>query len=158
MEGEELRGSVHRRGVRHILGPLGVAAVIAFAMIAASSAAARSGNYWGFNNLSASNPPAGQACSVAGVGGWACTGFNNWDQSDADWRGGHGAFVVGFICGDDGLLWGAPHGGYEGFGVYAAWWSTYCPFTHYNRVAVAHREPSPYGSYNYLQAIWRIWP
>ena len=89
--------------------------------------------------------------------GIECTGWNNWDESDVHWHSGHGRFVPGFICGDDGLLWGPVHGDYESFGTYGAWWATWC-VSHYNRVAVAHYDPSPYGSYNYVHAAWYIWP
>jgi len=103
--------------------------------------------YWGYNNLTASNPPA-NTCpnSAAGI---ACSGSNNWDYSQVHWTQGQSRFVVGFICSSDGLLWGRLMFGDEGFGTYTVLWSTYCP-GHYNRAAVAHVDGA--GSYNYLQA------
>ncbi len=132
-----------------------IVSTVVFAAAIAGSSWAGTSDYWGFNNLSSSNPGAGTACAVAEVGGWACTGFNYWDQSDADWRNYRGYFKVGFICESDGYLWGPEHGGNESYGVYGAWWSTWCP-THYNRVAVAHL-PGDSGQ-NYLQALKSIWP
>jgi hypothetical protein len=104
-------------------------------------------NYWGYNNLTANNPPAG-TCPGA-ISGLACSGWSNWDYSQVDWTSGRSAFAFGFICGYDGILWARPMSGQEAFQTYTVHWYDYCP-THYNRAAVNHR-PNGEGTYNYLQ-------
>ncbi len=147
-----------RHGVRRpACCRVGIAVLGALLALSASATAlARGDHYWGYDNLSHTNPASGTC--PGGAAGLACTGWNNWDESDADWTSGRANFLVGFICQADGLLWGPIHGGNgESFALYGAWWSTWCP-THYNRVAVGHYEPSYDGSYNYLQGRWQIFP
>ena len=105
-------------------------------------------NYFGYANLTASNPPAG-SCISGSTAGLACSGWTDWDYSQAGWNSGQSAFVLGFLCQADLTVWGRPFSGTEGFGTYTAQWSTYCP-GHYNKAAVGHLN-GPYGSYNYLQ-------
>lgn len=105
-------------------------------------------NYWGYGNLTANNPPAGNCPGSAK--GIACSGWDYWDYSRVAWTSGRSAFAFGFICQSDGLLWGRPLSGQESFDTYTVLWSSYCP-THYNRVAVAHLAGGQ-GTYNYLQA------
>jgi hypothetical protein len=110
--------------------------------------------YWGYNNLTASNPPAGSCpSSAAGV---ACSGSQNWDYSEADWNSGNGAWMLGFICQSDGLLHGRVFSGNEAKKTYDWLWSDSCP-THYNRAAVAHISGGS-GTYDYLQARALIFP
>jgi hypothetical protein len=126
-----------------------VGASIAAVAFVASPASATTTNYWGYNNLTASNPPAGTCPgSIAGI---ACSGWNNWDYSQADWNSGSGSFVLGFICSSDGLLHGRVISGTPN--TYTDLWSSDCP-THYNKAAVAHYS----GTYNYLQARALIFP
>ncbi len=131
-----------------------LALLLVLSAIAATGAWAREEVYWPYNYLTKNNPSAGTCPnSAAGV---VCTGWNYWDESDADWNSGTGSFVVGFICSFDGQLWGRLLWGDETPKTYGAWWSSYCP-THYNRAAVAHVEPSYFGTYNYLRARVQIW-
>lgn len=119
-----------------------------------STAFASTTIYWGYDNLTGSNPPA-ETCpgSAAGI---ACSGSNNWDYSEVDWNSGRSSFAGGFICSSNGLLVGRFFDGTETFKTYDMLWSTYCS-THYNKVAVAHINGGP-GSYNYLQARALIFP
>lgn len=59
--------------------------------IVSVSAYATTTIYWGYNNLTQSNPPLG-TCSGNGPG-VACSGFNNWDRSQIQIAGGTGAIV-----------------------------------------------------------------
>jgi hypothetical protein len=122
-------------------------ALIAALVAGVSIAGAATTNYWGYGNLSASNPGAGTCPgSSAGV---ACAGSANWDYSQVGWNSGRSAFSYGFICQSDGLLWGPALSGQESFGTYTALWSSWCP-GHYNKAAVAHLSGGG-GTYNYLQ-------
>jgi len=70
-----------------------VAAATAFLVVCVGSAKATTHIYWGYNNLTASNPPAGTCPnSVAGI---ACSGWGNWDYSQVDWTSGSGYFTFG---------------------------------------------------------------
>jgi hypothetical protein len=122
--------------------------------VSVTAAYATTGTYWGYNNLTSSNPSAGTCTGAAA--GIACSGWNNWDYSEADWNSGQSSWTLGFLCSSDGLIWGRPFYGTETFKVYDVLWSTYCP-THYNKTAVAHINGGP-GSYNYLQARHVIYP
>ena len=104
-------------------------------------------NYWGYDNLTANNPPAGTC--PGSVKGFACSGWDYWDYSQVDWDSGRSAFFFGFVCQSDGLFWGEPMSGQETFKTYTQLWSDYCP-SDYNRVAVTHAGGGA-GTYNYLQ-------
>jgi hypothetical protein len=125
-----------------------VVALVGVALVAgASIARAATTNYWGYGNLSASNPAAGTCPgSPAGV---ACSGWAYWDYSQIGWNSGRSAFAYGFICQSDGVFWGPAFGGSESFGTYSALWSNWCP-SHYNKVAVVHLSGGG-GTYNYVQ-------
>lgn len=113
----------------------------------APAALATTTNYWGYGNLTASNPTAGTCPnSVAGI---ACSGWAEWDYSQVGWNSGRSAFGFGFICQSDGYLWGPLMNGSESFGTYTALWSDWCP-GHYNKAAVTHLSGGA-GTYNYLQ-------
>lgn len=128
--------------------------VVVLLAISATAAVASTTNYWGYNNLTASNPPAGTCPgSVAGI---ACSGSNNWDYSQVGWTSGRSSFTVGFICSSNGLLVGRLLSGSEAFGTYTVLWSNYCS-THYNKAAVAHINGGSQ-TYNYLQARALIFP
>lgn len=127
-----------------LMASVGVA-VLAFWV---SGAMATTVNYWGYDNLTSSNPPAGTCPgSAAGI---ACSGSNNWDYSQVDWTSGRSSFTFGFICSSNGLLIGRLMSGSEAFNTYTLKWSDACP-GHYNKAAVAHVNGGS-GSYNYLQA------
>lgn len=70
---------------------IAVLAVLA-ALIGAAAASATTTTYWGFNNLTESNPPLNTQCPMDGSG-VACSGFNNWDRSQIQIAGGTGATV-----------------------------------------------------------------
>jgi hypothetical protein len=106
-------------------------------------------NYFGYANLTANNPPA-SSCFSGSASGLACSGWTDWDYSQAGWNSGQSAWALGFLCQADGLVHGRLFYGTEGFGTYTAQWSDYCP-GHYNRAAVEHVNGGN-GSYNYLQA------
>jgi hypothetical protein len=126
-----------------------IAVIAAFSLGAFVPAAlATTVNYFGYANLTASNPPA-SSCFSGSVAGLACTGWTQWDYSQADWNSGQSAWALGFLCSADGLVHGRLFSGLEVFKTYTAQWSDYCP-GHYNRVAVEHVH-GDYGSYNYLQ-------
>jgi|SRR5579885_970289 len=148
-----MRSAFSRAGSRFRFFAL-AGATVATALVLAAVAGATTTAYWGYNNLTASNPPAG-TCPGA-VAGIACDGWNNWDYSEADWNSGRSSWTLGFICQSDGLLWGHLYSGSETFKTYDQLWSTYCP-THYNRTAVAHVNGGS-ESYNYLQARSVIYP
>jgi hypothetical protein len=111
--------------------------------------------YWGYNNLTSSNPPA-NTCFSGSAAGIACSGWNNWDYSEADWTSGRSSWTLGLLCQSDGLIHGKLFYGSETFKTYDVLWSTYCP-THYNRDAVAHINGGTQ-TYNYLQARDVIYP
>jgi len=134
---------------------LGAAVAVAALTVGVSAAFGTTVVYWGYNNLTHSNPPAG-TCPGA-VSGIACSGWNNWDYSEADWNSGRSAWTLGFWCQSDGLIHGKLFFGNETFKTYDQLWSTWCP-THYNKVAVAHVDGGAYGTYNYLQARALIFP
>jgi hypothetical protein len=120
--------------------------VVSLALVLAAAAAATTHIYWGYNNLTASNPPA-QTCPgwYAGV---ACSGWGNWDYSQVDWTSGSARFVFGFVCQSDGLLhYGRVYGDGDTKTTYTVFYASLCP-GHYNKAGVAHYD----GTYNYLQA------
>jgi hypothetical protein len=88
--------SVARRdlwGARRWRGATITATALAGLALLAQLALASTTVYWGYNNLTATNPPAGTCPgSTAGI---ACSGFQNWDYSEADWTAGDGAWVLG---------------------------------------------------------------
>jgi hypothetical protein len=111
-------------------------------------------NYFGYANLTASNPPAGTCPgSIAGI---ACSGNANWDYSQTTWNSGEAYFDLGFICSSNGILVGHSEGGNFDYGKYTVLWSDYCP-GHYNRTAIAHLSGAT-STYNYLQARGLIFP
>jgi hypothetical protein len=70
---------------------LGVAA--AFTLLFPTTALATTVNYWGFNNMTKSNPPAGTCSSErAGV---ACSGWNYWDRSQLAYNSGNATMFWG---------------------------------------------------------------
>ena len=105
-------------------------------------------NFFGYANLTANNPPA-SSCFSGSVAGLACSGWTEWDYSQAGWNSGHSGWTLGFLCQADFTVHGRLFLGYEGFDTYTAQWSDYCP-GHYNRAVVEHVNDGN-GSYNYLQ-------
>jgi hypothetical protein len=102
--------------------------------------------YWGYNNLTSSNPPAGTC--PGWFAGFACSGWGNWDYSQVDWTSGSGTFLFGFICQSDGALHSERiYGDGDPKGTYTSFYASLCP-GHYNKAGVDHFG----GTYNYLQA------
>lgn len=106
--------------------------------------------YWGYNNMTSSNPPSG-TCSGNGSG-VACSGFNYWDRSQIDINSGSAVITFGFQnCAGCTLL--GPDVQYGG--VYTLlrtdWNAAHpsFPVNAYNRTTSAHNPCC--GSYAYLQ-------
>lgn len=60
--------------------------VCSFGLVFVPSAGATTNIYWGYNNMTISNPPSGTCLSQgAGV---ACAGFNNWDRTQVGYDNG----------------------------------------------------------------------
>jgi hypothetical protein len=121
-----------------------VAAATVFLVVFVGSVKATTQVYWGYNNLTASNPPAGTCPTWPS--GFACSGWGNWDYSQVDWTSGSGTFAFGFICQSDGLFYGYVHGDGDTKTTYSVFYARLCP-GHYNK-AVSHLD----GTYDYLQA------
>lgn len=136
------RPSLSRHGL-----VIAVIVVLAFGALV-PPALATTVNYFGYANLTASNPPAG-SCISGSVAGLACSGWTDWDYSQAGWNSGQSAWVLGFLCQYDLTVHGRLFNGLEGFNTYTVQWLDFCP-GHYNKAAVGHVN-GPYGSYNYLQ-------
>jgi hypothetical protein len=112
---------------------------IAFAALAAP-AAALSHNYWGFNYLSSTNPPAG-TCDGHFPAGYACEDTSGWTQSQVQNNSG-GEIGVGFLD-TFGTYTYVPHSGIGTYNEYTSsgHWGT-APF----RAACSHG-----GGTNYVQ-------
>ena len=127
-----------------------VAAIVVLALgVFVPAAFATTTNFFGYANLTASNPAA-DSCFSGSEAGLACSGWANWDYSQADWTSGHSGWILGFLCQADGKVHGLYRTGFEPFNTYTELWSDDCLLGHYNRAVVAH-YPNGNGSYNYLQ-------
>lgn len=126
-----------------------VAVAVAFWLLLVAPSARSATAYWGYNNLSATNPS--HQCAIHDVDGFACSGYGNWDYSQDDWQSGNGKFVLGWLCQSDNYtaITGTVYGDSDPKGTYNAYYATYCG-GHYNKAATC-RWSGP-GSYNYLQA------
>jgi len=132
---------------RYKIALLAVLAVL----IAAAAASATTTTYWGFNNLTSSNPPSG-TCTGNGAG-VACAGFNYWDRSQIEIAGGTGAIVsYGFQNCAGCVLLGESG---QPLGTYTLIRTTYNsthghnPVNAYNRTTCAFGNV--YGSASYVQ-------
>jgi hypothetical protein len=130
-------------------------AVLTALAIATPAQAITYTNYWGFNNLTKTNPPAG-TCSGQGAA-IACSGFNNTPPHDTTFiqiNSGNATLAEGFqncqgcavYYGNAGpsagaweLTWSQLHNVYPGLGTY-------------NRVTCMHRFDEP--TYSYCQCRW----
>jgi hypothetical protein len=66
-----------------------IAVALGGALFFASTASATTTNYWGYNNMTSSNPSAGSgACPGNAIAGIACSGWNYWDRSQIDYNSG----------------------------------------------------------------------
>lgn len=76
--------------------------VTALLLLAAAPALATVESYWGYNNMTSTNPAASSTSPYYSVecygdpAGYACSGFNNWDRSSVDWNSGSAAIAYGF--------------------------------------------------------------
>ena len=68
-----------------------VGAFLGVALLAAASARATTTNYWGYNYISSSNPPA-HTCQTD-PSGVACAGWNYWDYSQIQRSSSSGGIV-----------------------------------------------------------------
>ncbi|MBX6370549.1 MAG: hypothetical protein IRZ04_21475 [Rhodospirillales bacterium] len=125
------------------------------AIVTAPVALATTVDYFGYANLTANSPPSG-SCFSGSVAGLACSGWNYWDYSQADWNSGRSAWILGFLCQADGNVYGRLFTGGESFSTYTLLWSDVCP-GHYNRAVVAHTSGGT-ETYNYLQGRALIFP
>jgi hypothetical protein len=127
---------------------VGAVSVLALCVLV-PAAFATTVNYFGYANLTASNPPA-NSCGTPSQAGLACSGWANWDYSEADWVSGHSDWYLGFLCQKTGSVNGRWIHTWEDFRTYDEYWSNDCPDGHYNRAAVLHLNNTN-GSYDYLQ-------
>lgn len=121
-------------------------ASVAVAVLAGSAGAATNA-YWGYNYLTASNPPAG-TCPTFGAGK-ACSGWNYWDYSQMDRNSGSAFVGIGFIyTSDRDRIHYAPIPFDPG--VYTVVWNDFRlpePYSHYNKAACVYVS----GTYVYAQ-------
>jgi len=131
---------VHRGAWVFVIG------VIA-ALVVAATAAATTDNYFGFDNLTSSNPPSG-ACSGFGAGRDCVSGWNFWDYTQIQRNSGSATIGMGFI-------WNGNHSQINyvpipfDAGTYTRIWSDgdFSNQTHYNKPACLYLN----GTYSYLQ-------
>jgi hypothetical protein len=126
-----------------------VAALVGLTLfVAPPGSAGTTNNYWGYNNMTSSNPAAG--CPGNGLAGIACSGWNNWDRSQVDYNSGSATLRV--------AMNGSGSGDYYGFSVSSANvytlirndWNAAHPTLYiqpYNRAACLYLS----GSYAYIQ-------
>jgi hypothetical protein len=70
-----------------------IAPIATFILLSAATASATTVNYWGYNNMTKSNPPSGTCSSErAGV---ACSGWNYWDRSQIAYNSGNAVILYG---------------------------------------------------------------
>jgi hypothetical protein len=74
-----------------LFGP--VAAITALVLLFPAASFATTVNYWGYNNMTKSNPPSGTCSSERA--GFACSGWNYWDRSQ-----------IAYNSGDAVIFWG----------------------------------------------------
>jgi hypothetical protein len=119
----------------------------------ATPASATETPYFGYDNMTASNPPAG---SCPGFGsGRDCIGWNWWDYSRIDRNSGSATIGMGFTYDNNpGVIQYIPIPFDPG--VYTVVWndSRFSNPTHYNRAACLHVG----GTYSYLQCRALIFP
>jgi hypothetical protein len=134
-----------------------IALIIAFSAVAgvAHASYAEWHNYWGYNNLSRTNPPAG-TCSGQGAA-VACSGFNYTpphDFSAIDMPSGNAVIAHGYQNCSGCTIWKAdwPAPGYD-----ETSWDYYAgvlgyPVSGYNRVVCLHTTNN--NTYAYTQCRW----
>jgi hypothetical protein len=117
------------------------AAAAAFTLLLVPLASATTNNYWGYNNISSTNPPAG-TCTIDGSAwpaGFACSGWNYWDYSQIDRASSSGGEVrFGFrFTSIDAMIFANTTTG----GTYTRKWDDpiFSPYqTHYNRAMCSY--------------------
>lgn len=98
-----------RRSLLRRRSAVAATVVALVAIVMAPVAFATTVNYFGYANLTANNPPSG-SCFSGSVAGLACSGWNYWDYSQADWNSGRSAWILGFLCQADGNVYGCSLG------------------------------------------------
>jgi hypothetical protein len=81
-------------------------ALVGTTLLFSSTAAATTTPYWGYNNMTQTNPPAGTCPSW--LAGTACSGWNNWDRSQIQITSGTTDITYGFINCTGCLIHGFP--------------------------------------------------
>jgi hypothetical protein len=112
-----------------------VAASFASALALVPVANATTTPYWGYNFMLTST----RACPSTDYGS-ACSGFNNWDYSEADINSGANLYIGFQAC--TGCLIQAAF--YSTTGVHTIIWSAFAGMPHYNRVACRWAGTSTY--------------
>lgn len=96
-------------------------------------------NYWGFNNLSGSNPPAGSCSFFTFPSGYVCSGWNYWDRSQVQNNSG-GQINLGFVD-NQGSYFSVSRSGIATYTVYRTDFQ-FVPL--YNRVMCSHGPGTNY--------------
>jgi hypothetical protein len=119
-----------------------------------SAASATTDNFFGYDNLTSSNPPSG-SCSGFSAGR-DCAGWNYWDYSQIDRNSGSATIGMGFDYDDSQTLIYYIPIPFDA-GTYTVVWNdsrlSSNP-THYNRAACLHVG----GTYAYVQCRALIFP
>lgn len=118
------------------------------AAAACASAALAHENYFGFDNLTSSNPPA-QSCPGFSAGRDCVSGWNYWDYTQIQRNSGSATIGMGFIYNDNHSVIRYVPIPFDA-GEYTKIWSDsqiYSNPTHYNKPACLHLG----GTYAYLQ-------
>lgn len=128
-----------------------------FAGSVSTGALAAQHNYFGFDNLTASNPSAPNCGGVFNfLSGYACYGLNYNDYNQVQWNSGRSAFRFGFTscygCGYENRLMS----GSEAFSTYTVIWSQFT-VAHYNYAVCSHTDGGS-NTYNYLQCRALVYP
>lgn len=139
--------------------PIGLVVLAAAAVLTGASLASTTA-YWGYNNMTDTNPPASRnECPNQNADGRACSGFNYWDRTQIDYNSGNASIFYSFQN-----CVGCSFMGYEA--TYAKTWTllrTDWNNDHpsgptvnaYNRVACEHFGGGT--SYAYIQCQAVIW-
>ena len=118
------------------------------AACSATPAYAEQENFFGFDNLTSSNPPS-QSCTGFGAGRDCVQGWNFWDYSQIERNSGSATIGLGFIYNDNHSVIRYVPIPFNA-GTYTKIWSDTQIWgnpTHYNKPACLHVD----GTYAYLQ-------
>lgn len=136
---------------------LAVAGATLTIAVAAPLAGATTHIYFGFNNLTASNPSSPNCNGVYSfLSGYACYGLNNNDYNQVEWTSGRSSFRFGFVTCYGCVIQSRLMNGNEQFSTYTVLWSQF-PVAHYNYAVCFHVDGGT-NTYNYLQCRSLIFP